>query len=358
MAWQPKPSQWFVIAIAFVLAFVFVSDAPYFGRALAQAVFILLGGGLFVWFLEGKPRRPKPTESSQLAQWATTLAPDKPSPVAQPAPARRGYGMALAITVGAVMFLVVGSCPSMVEDFRRGYEEGRRGGGAESNVAAPVGRSNAPVAEPASRSYFYSSPDGRQLTVTISDNTQPTDELLETMFSRLFENVGPGQSAEFRFSLNGRTYSGEASRSESLPLTSQQRDLRPGENWSSNPQNAARSREFLERGPRSVQLPGNSTVEEIRPAAPLTTPERLASHYRIEIDAAHPDYPRQALQEQVQGAVSLDVTVGPDGTVSNIEVLESIPMLEQAAINIVRTSNFEYYLIRDTSVIVPTTVAF
>ncbi len=57
MAWQPKPAQWFVIAIAFVLAFVVVSDAILIGKALAQAVFILLGAALVVWFIDGGANR-------------------------------------------------------------------------------------------------------------------------------------------------------------------------------------------------------------------------------------------------------------------------------------------------------------
>lgn len=67
MAWQPKPSQWFVIGVAFLLAFLVIVDtSPYLlTSSLTLAVFIMLGGALFAWFLQGKPRRPKPAESPQ-----------------------------------------------------------------------------------------------------------------------------------------------------------------------------------------------------------------------------------------------------------------------------------------------------
>ena len=395
MAWQPKPAQWFVIG---------------------------------VWFLQGKPRRPKPTEASQPpptepdpispearhacdildvspdasleeirqaykdfvqvwhpdrfghdselrakaesklkeinGAWAyleerlgSTAAPqpaesestpesDEQSPAHQPTPAGTGYGMALAITVAAVMFLVVGFWPVIVEDFRlgvegfrRGYEEGRRGG-AERSVAAPVGArpvssSTSRIAEPVSRTYRYSLADGAELTLTTDDGTLPPDDVV----AEILERVRPGQSANFSVNVpDGQTYAVEASRTQALPPAARQQVRRPTE--STVPR--LRPAQPVPLSPSSrVQLPGTSIVEVTRPPARLTKPERLTSHYRIKIDAAHPDYPRQALQEQVQGAVSLDVTVGPDGTVSNIEVLGSIPMLEQAAINIVRTSNFE-----------------
>lgn len=47
-------------------------------------------------------------------------------------------------------------------------------------------------------------------------------------------------------------------------------------------------------------------------------------------------YPDIARQARVQGAVILDCVIGPDGRVSDVNVLRSIPLLDQAAIDAVK----------------------
>jgi TonB family protein len=46
-----------------------------------------------------------------------------------------------------------------------------------------------------------------------------------------------------------------------------------------------------------------------------------------------PVYPKAALDAGVQGAVTLEATVGEDGKVRNVRVVKSIPLLDQAAID-------------------------
>ena len=48
-----------------------------------------------------------------------------------------------------------------------------------------------------------------------------------------------------------------------------------------------------------------------------------------------PVYPASALAARVQGTVILEATIGVDGRVSDVKVLRSIPMFDQAAIDAV-----------------------
>jgi protein TonB len=49
-----------------------------------------------------------------------------------------------------------------------------------------------------------------------------------------------------------------------------------------------------------------------------------------------PVYPALALQARVQGAVVIECLVSPRGTVSEAKVLQSIPLLDKAALEAVR----------------------
>lgn len=54
-----------------------------------------------------------------------------------------------------------------------------------------------------------------------------------------------------------------------------------------------------------------------------------------------PVYPEAARQSRVMGVVILEITVQPDGTVTNARVLRSIPLLDAAAIHAVRQWRYE-----------------
>jgi protein TonB len=54
-----------------------------------------------------------------------------------------------------------------------------------------------------------------------------------------------------------------------------------------------------------------------------------------------PVYPRLALASEVRGAVIVDLVVGPDGKVSDATIRQSIPALDQAALDAVRQWVFE-----------------
>ena len=53
-----------------------------------------------------------------------------------------------------------------------------------------------------------------------------------------------------------------------------------------------------------------------------------------------PPYPPEAQADGVQGIVIMEATIGADGKVTDVRVLRSIPLLDQAAMDAVR--QFEY----------------
>lgn len=68
-------------------------------------------------------------------------------------------------------------------------------------------------------------------------------------------------------------------------------------------------------------------------------------------------YPERAVSARMQGVVTLDVTIGSDGTVDNPVVLTSIPLLDQAAVDAVRQWRYEPPRQR-VPIIMTVTVAF
>ena len=69
-----------------------------------------------------------------------------------------------------------------------------------------------------------------------------------------------------------------------------------------------------------------------------------------------PVYPEVALAARVQGVVICEVLVGSDGTVEDVRVLRSIPLLDQAALDAVRQWEFSPTLQNGTPIPVVFTV--
>jgi periplasmic protein TonB len=76
---------------------------------------------------------------------------------------------------------------------------------------------------------------------------------------------------------------------------------------------------------------------------PSSGPLRLGGGIQAprKIKEAKPVYPQAALGLQTRGTVVLDATIGTDGKVTNIVVLQSIPSLDQAALEAVRQWEYE-----------------
>jgi protein TonB len=58
------------------------------------------------------------------------------------------------------------------------------------------------------------------------------------------------------------------------------------------------------------------------------------------VDRVKPDYPEEAMAQQVQGAVTVDVIVGKDGHVESANSLDGDARLQPAAVKAVRKWGF------------------
>ena len=86
----------------------------------------------------------------------------------------------------------------------------------------------------------------------------------------------------------------------------------------------------------------------MRVGGTITRPERVRD--------VQPVYPPLALRAGVGGTVILEAVIGPDGTVQDLRVLRSIPLLDGAAIDAVRQWLFTPTLLNGEPVPVVMTV--
>ena len=80
----------------------------------------------------------------------------------------------------------------------------------------------------------------------------------------------------------------------------------------------------------------------------IKTPKKLVN--------VSPRYPDDALQAKVQGEVVLDVVVDANGVPTDVQVSQSVPMLDAAAIEAVRQWRYEPTLMNGVAVPVVMTV--
>jgi protein TonB len=80
----------------------------------------------------------------------------------------------------------------------------------------------------------------------------------------------------------------------------------------------------------------------------VATPKKLVN--------VPPRYPDDALQAKVQGAVVLDVVLDADGVPTDVQVSQSVPMLDSAAIEAVRQWRYEPTLMNGVPVPIALTV--
>ena len=90
------------------------------------------------------------------------------------------------------------------------------------------------------------------------------------------------------------------------------------------------------------------------PAAPVRVGGNITSPRKTQ--DARPVMPETARQANVQGVVIIELTVGPDGSVSDARILRSIPLLDQAALDAVRQWRYTPTLLNGVPVPVIMTV--
>jgi protein TonB len=71
---------------------------------------------------------------------------------------------------------------------------------------------------------------------------------------------------------------------------------------------------------------------------------------------ARPDYPKDAQEARVSGAVVMEVLIGPNGKVRDARVLRSVPLLDEAALKTVRKWEYTPTLVNGKAVPVVMTV--
>jgi protein TonB len=69
-----------------------------------------------------------------------------------------------------------------------------------------------------------------------------------------------------------------------------------------------------------------------------------------------PQYPAIAKAARIQGTVVLQATISKSGTIQNLKVISGPPMLQQAALEAVRSWRYRPYLLNGDPVEVETTV--
>jgi protein TonB len=104
-----------------------------------------------------------------------------------------------------------------------------------------------------------------------------------------------------------------------------------------------------------VAVPVITTVAvEFKLTPPPTAPAPVrvggAIKQPTQLKRVDPPYPPEALAAGVQGVVIMEATIGADGKVTDVRVLRSIPLLDQAAIEAVRQWEYTPTLLNDVAV--------
>jgi protein TonB len=95
-----------------------------------------------------------------------------------------------------------------------------------------------------------------------------------------------------------------------------------------------------------------------KPPAPDQGPVRVGGTVRqpVKIGGADPVYPTIAQAARIQGIVIIEATLAADGRVMNARVLRSVPMLDQAALDAVKTWEYTPTMLNGVAVPVIMTV--
>jgi protein TonB len=93
---------------------------------------------------------------------------------------------------------------------------------------------------------------------------------------------------------------------------------------------------------------GSGTGTVVRVGANMQPPRKIKD--------VKPVYPAGALPSRSQGAVVVEATIGPDGKVTAVKVIHSVPALDQAAIDAVRQWEYTPSMVNGVAVSVIVTV--
>jgi protein TonB len=128
------------------------------------------------------------------------------------------------------------------------------------------------------------------------------------------------------------------------------------------PENIVDRQPFETTVPGIVDGPDNLEVVLAPPPKPVPTPQagpvRVGGTIRqpVKTGGADPVYPAIAKAAGLQGIVIIEATIGADGRVANARILRSIALLDQAALDAVRTWEYTPTLLNGVPVPVIMTV--
>jgi protein TonB len=110
--------------------------------------------------------------------------------------------------------------------------------------------------------------------------------------------------------------------------------------------------------PGGIGTSGSGRPEVIVASPAPKAPVRLSGTVveGLLINKTPPVYPRIAIEVRSQGTVVLQATISKTGTIENLRVVSGPPMLQQAAIDAVKTWRYQPYLLGGEPVEVETTV--
>ncbi|MDX1572166.1 MAG: energy transducer TonB [Xanthomonadales bacterium] len=101
------------------------------------------------------------------------------------------------------------------------------------------------------------------------------------------------------------------------------------------PEPAARIAAVVEPGPES---------RDVVPAQPVQAPASPNDEFHLKpVEKVSPDYPRKAFLDGQEGWVDLEITVAPDGTVADVQIVDAEPrrVFERAAVRAALDWRFE-----------------
>lgn len=93
-----------------------------------------------------------------------------------------------------------------------------------------------------------------------------------------------------------------------------------------------------------------SSQEPEKSAEPETVADSSPAAAGSLIHRVEPQYPEDARQQKIQGSVVLDVQVGPDGTVQDVQIVSGPPQLAQASTDAVKQWRFKPRLVNGHAV--------
>jgi protein TonB len=99
---------------------------------------------------------------------------------------------------------------------------------------------------------------------------------------------------------------------------------------------------------------GQPTVVKQRAPTSLNVSLGVMAGYLLE--KTLPQYPAIAKAARIQGIVVLQATISKSGSIQNLKVISGLPMLQQAAIDAVRSWRYKPYLLNGEPVEVETTI--